>query len=225
MVIPGFVTTEFSNSWQPSTLISPGIAMRQMSGWPWGAMGPCCPQPASSHPFHPGNSYMQELETGTVPVPKLPLQAHLPLLSCSRPHKQSVQQQPQSPKTRARISTSNSVSYSMSTTMFYRTAVTEHVIETGEARPIRMAPYRVPHVYCRQVEEELEYMLAAGIVEPSTSNWAAPIVLVKKKDGTLRFCVAYRRPNSQSRVDPYPMPRVDDLIDKLGHARYLTTLM
>ena len=105
-----------------------------------------------------------------------------------------------------------------------RTAVTEHTIETGEACPIRMAPYRVPHAYRGQVEKELEEMLAAGIAEPSTSDWAAPIMLVKKKDGTLRFCVDYRRLNSQSRVDPYLMPRVDDLIDKLGHARYLTTL-
>ena len=68
-----------------------------------------------------------------------------------------------------------------------RTAVTEHTIETGEARPIRMVPYGVPHAYRGQVEQEFEEMLAAGIVEPSTSDWAAPIVLVKKKDGTLRF--------------------------------------
>jgi hypothetical protein len=74
------------------------------------------------------------------------------------------------------------------------------------------------------VATELEEMLAAGIVEPSTSEWAAPIVLVKKKDGTLRFCVDYRRLNSVSKVDPYPMPRIDELIDKLGGAKYLTTM-
>ena len=62
------------------------------------------------------------------------------------------------------------------------------------------------------------------MIEPSTSKWAAPIVLVKKKDGTLRFCVDYRKLNTQSNVDPYPMLRVDELVDRLGSARYLITL-
>ena len=67
-------------------------------------------------------------------------------------------------------------------------------------------------------------MLQDRVVEPSTSEWAAPIVLVKKKDGTLRFCVDYRKLNAQSNVDLYPMPWVDELVDRLGSARYLTTL-
>ena len=67
-------------------------------------------------------------------------------------------------------------------------------------------------------------MFEAGIVEPSSSEWAAPIVLVKKKDSTLHFCVDYRRLNAVSRVDPYPMPSIDELLDRLGKAKYLTTL-
>ena len=67
-------------------------------------------------------------------------------------------------------------------------------------------------------------MLQAGIVETSNSSWAAPIVLVQKKDGTLRFCVDYRKLNAISKVDPYPMPRIDELLDKLGKAKFLTTL-
>ena len=62
------------------------------------------------------------------------------------------------------------------------------------------------------------------MVEPSNSEWAAPITLVKKRDGTFRFCVDYRGLNHLSKVDPYPIPRIDDLIDRLGQARYLTTL-
>ena len=67
-------------------------------------------------------------------------------------------------------------------------------------------------------------MLVAGVIEPSSSEWASPIVLVDKKDGTLRLCVDYRRLNAESLADAYPMPRIDDLIDRLGKAKFITTL-
>ena len=105
-----------------------------------------------------------------------------------------------------------------------RTNLVDRHIETGSANPVRLPPYRVPYTFRDAVEKELADILKAGILEPSTSEWAAPIVLVKKKDGTLRFCMDYRKLNSVSRVDPYPMPRIDELLDKLGKAKYLTTL-
>ena len=104
------------------------------------------------------------------------------------------------------------------------TQLTEHDIVTGEALPIRLPPYRLPHAYRETVWKELKEMLAHGIITPSRSDWAAPIVLVKKKDGSLRICVDYRRLNSVSKVDAYPMPRVDELIDHLGRTQYLSTL-
>ena len=63
-----------------------------------------------------------------------------------------------------------------------------------------------------------------GIIARSSSEKAAPIVLVGKKDGSLRLCIDYRRLNSVSRADAYPMPRIDQLVDRLGKAKYLTTL-
>ena len=90
------------------------------------------------------------------------------------------------------------------------TQLTEHDIETGEALPLRLPPYRLPYE-----------MLAYGIITPSTSDWAAPIVLVK---GPMHICVDYRRLNSVSKVDAYPMLRVDEMIDQLGRAQYLSTL-
>ena len=105
------------------------------------------------------------------------------------------------------------------------TDVAEHTIDTGAARPVKLPPYRLPHAHRETVQREIEEMLEAGIIEPSQSEWSAPIVLVKKKDGTLRLCVDYRRLNSVSKSDAYPMPRIDDLIDQLGEARYLTTLV
>ena len=105
-----------------------------------------------------------------------------------------------------------------------KTTMAEHAIDTGDSRPVCLHPYRVPHAYRDEVQRQVSEMLEEGVVEPSTSDWAAPIVLVRKKDGTLRFCVDYRKLNSQSKVDPYPMPRVDELIDKLGCAKFLTML-
>ena len=63
-----------------------------------------------------------------------------------------------------------------------------------------------------------------GNIERSSSEWAFPIILIKKKDGSVRMCIDYRRLNAVAEVDAYPMPRVDDLIDRLGKAKFITTL-
>ena len=67
-------------------------------------------------------------------------------------------------------------------------------------------------------------MEAHGIIEPAASDRAAPIVIVKKKDGTIRLCVDYQQLNVGSRVDAYPMPRIDDLINQIGPGKCISTL-
>ena len=104
------------------------------------------------------------------------------------------------------------------------TNITEHSIKTGDSAAIQLPPYRLPHAYRELVQQELAEMRRQGIIEPAISDWAAPIVIVKKKDGTIRLCVDYRRMNAFSRVDSYPMPRIDELIEILGRAVYITTL-
>ena len=103
-----------------------------------------------------------------------------------------------------------------------RTTLTEHRIETKDARPIQQVPYRLPHAYKDKVLEELKLMREEGIIKPSVSEWSSPIVCVNKKDGTLRLCVDYRRLNSVSQADAYPMPRIDDLIDRLARVKKST---
>ena len=103
------------------------------------------------------------------------------------------------------------------------TTLTEHWIITKDTHPVQLAPYRIPHAYCDDVKQELEEMLECGIIEPSTSDWSSPLVTVKK-DGSLHLCVDYQRLNSVSKMDAYPMPRVEDLIDKVAGAPFITTL-
>ena len=101
----------------------------------------------------------------------------------------------------------------------------QHRIKTRETtQPIRQLPYRIPFAYRAAVDEELKNMLEEGVIEPSTSEWAAPMVIVKKRDGTLHICVDYRKLNGETEIDAYPMPRIDDILDQVGQATYFTTL-
>ena len=77
----------------------------------------------------------------------------------------------------------------------------------------------------REIEqEEVSKMLTAGVIEPATTEWASPVVLVPKTDGTLRFCVDYRKLNALTVKDSYPLPRIDECLDTLGDAAIFSTL-
>ena len=103
-------------------------------------------------------------------------------------------------------------------------SITVHKIDSEDSAPIHLPPHRLHHAYWELVKKELAEMQAHGVIAPASSNWAAPMVIVHKKDGTIRLCVDYRRLNVVSRVDDYPMPCIDDLIDLLGQARFISTL-
>ena len=104
-----------------------------------------------------------------------------------------------------------------------RTGCISHPIRTTDSAPVRQKPYRLPQAYRDQVREELDEMERSGIIEKSNSKWAAPLVIVKKKDGGLRLCVDYRQLNKISKFDAYPMLRIEELLDKIGSARFITT--
>ena len=74
------------------------------------------------------------------------------------------------------------------------------------------------------VEVELNRMLALGVLEPSTSAWASPLVLIPKKDGTARFCIDYRRLNQATKKDAYPLPRIDDTLELMRGSVCFCTL-
>ena len=100
----------------------------------------------------------------------------------------------------------------------------EHDIDTGDARPIKQSPRRPP-ISAREAEDEiLDEMIETGVIEPSNSSWASPVCLVKKKDGTFRFCIDYRRVNAVSQKDAYPIPDIQDALDNLRDSRYFATI-
>jgi len=106
-----------------------------------------------------------------------------------------------------------------------KTKLCSHSIELQPGtKPIRLAPYRVNTQKAELIQKELDLMIDMGVIEESNSPWAAPVVLVPKPDGSVRFCTDFRRLNSVTIPDAYPMPRIDDLIDKVGRAKYLTKI-
>ncbi|UYV81653.1 K02A2.6-like, partial [Cordylochernes scorpioides] len=100
----------------------------------------------------------------------------------------------------------------------------KHKIDTSDYPPVRQRPYRVSPAERRVIQSEVEKMMETKIIRPSSSPWASPVILVRKKDGSLRFCVDYRRLNKITKKDVYPLPRIDDALDTLSGSRYFSTM-
>ena len=97
-------------------------------------------------------------------------------------------------------------------------------IDTGDATPIKMRPYRTPLTKREVVNKAIDNMLEAGVINKSTSAWAFPIVVVDKKDGSKRFCVDFRQLNKISKNMSYPLPVIDDILAQLKGAKYFSSL-
>lgn len=114
--------------------------------------------------------------------------------------------------------------FAKSKTDLGRTDVVRHKINTGAAASVKQNPRRLPLSKRELVRDEVSKMLEQGIIEPSQSAWSSPVVLVQKKDGSTRFCVDYRKLNSLTLKDSYPLPRIDESLDALRGSKWFSTL-
>lgn len=103
-----------------------------------------------------------------------------------------------------------------------RTDIIKHDVDIGESTPIKQHPYRVNPEKRKHMDKEVQYMLENDIIERSNSPWSSPCVLVPKPDQSYRFCTDFRKVNNVTKTDSYPIPRIDDCIDKIGQAKYVS---
>ena len=103
-----------------------------------------------------------------------------------------------------------------------RTDKIYHDVVIEDSKPIKQHPYRMSPSKQQYLREEVKYLLENDFIEPSQSNYSSPCILVPKPDGTYRMCTDYRKVNTVTKTDSFPIPRIDDCIDKVGNAKYVT---
>ncbi|XP_068212146.1 uncharacterized protein [Palaemon carinicauda] len=104
-----------------------------------------------------------------------------------------------------------------------RTTLLQHDVDVGSASPVKQSPYRL-NPEKRDIVEETKYMLEHDLIRPSVSPWSSPIVLVKKPDWQFRMCVDYRKVNANTKNDSFPLPCIEDCLDQIGPAKFITKL-
>ena len=100
----------------------------------------------------------------------------------------------------------------------------EHAIDTGDAKPIKQHMRRTPACFANEEEEHLTKMLKAGVIQESCSDWASSPVLIRKRDGTVRWCIDYRKLNDVTVKDTFPLPLVEDCLDTLAGNTWFSKL-
>ena len=115
--------------------------------------------------------------------------------------------------------------FATSATDLGKTKLVKHLVDTGQERPFQEHVRRFPYEQTKEIEKQVRTMQEQGIIQESNSPWASNVVLVKKKDGSWRMCVDYRRLNMKTKnSDPYMLPRIDETLDRLSQARFFSTL-
>ena len=104
-----------------------------------------------------------------------------------------------------------------------RTSAVKHGISTS-GNPIRQPIRRQAESLKSAVNTEVEKMLSKGVIRQSSSPWSSPVVMVKKKNGSWRFCIDYRKLNAATHQDAYPLPRIDATLESLAGSTLFTTL-
>ena len=104
------------------------------------------------------------------------------------------------------------------------TSLVRFEIDTGEADPIHQHPYNTPMTLKASVDREIDWLLERQFIRPSSSPWASPMVTVKKADGSARLCVDFRNINGLTRQTPFNMPRVEEVLEGVGRAHYISKL-
>ena len=105
-----------------------------------------------------------------------------------------------------------------------KTHLVQHSIDTGGHKPIKQRPRRLPISKREEEHKEVQKMLEAGVIESSSSPWASPVVLVTKKDGSIRYCIDYRQLNDITLKDSYPLPHPQDCLEALRESKWFSTL-
>ncbi|RWS03246.1 retrovirus-related Pol polyprotein from transposon 297-like protein [Dinothrombium tinctorium] len=104
-----------------------------------------------------------------------------------------------------------------------RTTVCKHEIDTGNSPPFNIAPYRAPFAQRQEIQRQINEMMALGVIRKSNSPYSSPVILVRKKDGSFRFCIDFRRLNADT-VKDVPLPNIDDALHSLTGAKVFATL-
>ncbi len=104
------------------------------------------------------------------------------------------------------------------------THLVEHTIETGDARPVKQPPRKVPIALAGEEKKAIDQMLKQNIIQESCSPWASPVVLVRKKNGKIRLCIDYRKLNLVTIKDAYPLPTTQECLDAMAGSQYFSSL-